>query len=198
MIAPEALMEAVRDVVGITILDIGFEAGNELAMDVPAARIADVMKRLRDDPRTAMAQLVDVCGVDYPVREERFDVIYQLLSLRHNARLRVRVVVGEGQEVPTVTEVYPSAGWFEREAFDLFGIVFSGHPDLRRILTDYGFEGHPLRRDFPLTGFTQKRYDDLKRAVVDEPVALEQDYRAFDAMSPWRGLTDVQKRGGGQ
>lgn len=191
----DTLEAAVRDAIGINCLDCKVEAGDELCVTVPCNRVADALTRLRDDPRTAMSQLVDLCGVDYPARDERFEVVYQLLSLTHNARLRVRLEVGEGKTVPSVTFVYPVAGWFEREAFDLFGIVFDGHPDLRRILTDYGFEGHPLRRDFPLSGFTQKRFDDLRGAVVDEPVLLDQDYRAFDAQSPWRGVADVQKRG---
>lgn len=193
----DTLIEAVQNALGINCLEVGIEAGNEVSVLAPAARILDVMLRLQQDPRTRMNQLVDVCGVDYPERAQRFEVVYQLLSLPLNARLRVRIRLQDGQAAPSVAGLYPSAGWFEREAFDLFGIPFEGHPDLRRLLTDYGFTGHPLRRDFPLSGFTQKRYDDLKRAVVEEPVALEQDYRAFDAASPWRGVADVQKRDGG-
>ena len=196
MIKPETLLDIIPNVIGINCLKARIELGNEAVIEAPRERIAEVMQRLRDDPRTLFNQLVDVCGVDYPPRDKRFEVVYQLLSLKNNVRLRVRVSAAENETVPSVTCVYPSAGWFEREVFDLFGVVFEGHPDLRRILTDYGFEGYPLRRDFPLMGFTQKRYDDLKRAVVDVPVALEQDYRAFDALSPWRGMTDVQKREG--
>jgi len=173
-------------------------AHGEISILVPRVQIVQVLTALRDDRAVAMNQLMDVCGVDYPHRIERFDVVYQLLGLKHNWRLTVRVQTDEIMPVPSVVGVYPSAGWFEREVFDLFGIIFSDHPDLRRILTDYGFEGHPLRRDFPLTGFTEVRYDDLQRRVVQEPVKLEQDYRAFDALSPWKGATDVQKREGGE
>lgn len=171
---------------------------DEVSVLVPRAQIVPAMQALRDNPATAMNQLMDVCGVDFPNRIERFEVVYQLLSLKHNWRVRVIVQTDEIVAVPSVVSVYPSAGWFEREVFDLFGIIFSDHPDLRRILTDYGFEGHPLRRDFPLVGFTEVRYDDLNRRVVHEPVRLEQDYRAFDALSPWKGVTEIQKRGGGE
>lgn len=167
---------------------------DELCVRAPRERLVEVMTALRDHEATQMAMLMDVCGVDYPDRLPRFEVVYQLLSLTHNDRVRVIVQTDEVAAVPSVADVYPAAGWFEREAFDLFGISFAGHPDLRRILTDYDFEGHPLRRDFPLMGFTEKRYDDLQRRVVTEPVSLQQDYRAFDALSPWQGLTDVQKR----
>jgi len=167
-----------------------------LVLCVPRDYIVEILTALRDREEMAMTMLMDVCGVDYPARDNRFDVVYQLLSLKHNWRLTVCLETDEICAVPSVTGVYASAGWFERETFDLFGIVFKGHPDLRRILTDYDFIGHPLRRDFPLTGFTETRYDDLQRRVVSsEPVHLQQDYRAFDARSPWQGVTDVQKRG---
>ncbi|MGE4350865.1 MAG: NADH-quinone oxidoreductase subunit C [Bdellovibrionales bacterium] len=189
------LIEAVRQALSSLKVVFTSEVKGEVAVLVPCASIAHAMEHLRDHPLTAMNQLMDVCGVDYPDRLPRFEVAYQLLSLKHNWRLTVKVQTDEVTPVPSVTGVYPSAGWFEREVYDLFGIPFADHPDLRRILTDYGFEGHPLRRDFPLTGFTEVRYDDLHRQVVQEPVSLQQDYRAFDAMSPWQGLTDVQKRG---
>ena len=160
---------------------------DELCVLVLRTRIVEILQKLRDDPALAMNQLMDVCGADYPERPERFDVVYHLLSLRHNWRLRVKVQTDEIGAVPSVIGVYSAAGWFEREAWDLFGILFSNHPDLRRILTDYGFEGHPLRKDFPLMGFREVRYDDEKRRVVYEPVKLQQDFRNFDFMSPWEG-----------
>lgn len=191
------LIDAVREALGDIGAVIAVER-DEVTATVPRARIVQALTALRDHPATQMHQLMDVCGVDRPQCLERFEVVYQLLSLSHNWRLTVLVTTKEIVEVPSVVSVYPSAGWFEREAFDMFGIGFAGHPDLRRILTDYGFEGYPLRRDFPLTGFTEVRYDDLERRVVQEPVKLEQDYRAFDALSPWQGMTDVQRRGGGE
>lgn len=169
----------------------------QVTITVPADRIVDVMQRLRHSEASQFHQLMDVCGVDYPERGLRFDVVYQLLSLSHNWRVTVIAQIGEGKEIPSVTSIYPSAGWYEREAFDLFGIPFSGHSDLRRLLTDYNFEGHPLRRDFPLSGHVQVRYDDLNRKVVQEPVDLEEPYRDYDAVSPWKGVTEVQKRGDG-
>ncbi len=165
----------------------------ELCILVPRARIADVMLRLRDDPDVAMTQLMDVCGADYPERPERFDVVYHLLSLRHNWRLRVKVETDEASLVPSVTGVYSAAGWFERECWDMYGVMFSGHPDLRRILTDYGFEGHPLRKDFPLVGHVEVRYDDEQKRIVYEPVKMPQDFRNFDFLSPWEGMTDVMR-----
>jgi NADH-quinone oxidoreductase subunit C len=135
--------------------------------------------------------LVDICGADYPDREKRFDVVYNLLSLRHNTRIRLKVETDEDTPVPSCTGVYSAAGWFEREAWDLYGIYFSDHPDLRRILTDYGFEGHPLRKDFPLTGYVELRYDPDQRRVVYEPVKLKQEFRSFDFLSPWEGMSHV-------
>jgi NADH-quinone oxidoreductase subunit C len=162
-------------------------AYDELTVTVEANKIVEVLKLLRDDPLCRFIQLIDLAGVDYPERRKRFDVVYHLLSLQDNARIRVKLSVGEDDTVPTVTGVFPNADWYEREAFDLYGIVFDGHPDLRRILTDYGFEGHPLRKDFPLTGFTQVRWDPEQSRVVYEPVKLEQEYRNFDYLSPWEG-----------
>ena len=146
-----------------------------------------LMPTLRDDPRFAFEQVMDICGVDWPQREERFDVVYNLLSVSLNQRLRVIVTTDEQKPVPSVHTVWPVATWWEREAWDLFGIVFSGQPDLRRILTDYGFDGHPLRKDFPLTGYVEVRYDEDRKAVVYEPVRLTQDFRSFDFLSPWEG-----------
>jgi NADH-quinone oxidoreductase subunit C len=189
------LVEAVREALSPLTALVTTER-DEVTAQIQRGQVVEAMQKLRDHPATRFHQLMDVCGADFPNRLQRFEVIYQLLSLSHNWRLTVVVFTDEVAEVPSVVSVYPSAGWFEREAYDLYGICFSGHPDLRRILTDYGFEGHPLRRDFPLMGFTEKRYDDLTRRVVDEPVRLQQDYRAFDALSPWKGLTDVQRRQG--
>ena len=161
--------------------------GSELCVTVRREAVAKVLTYLRDDANCQFTILADVCGVDHPEREDRFDVVYNLLSMVHNRRIRVKVRTGEDEPVPSVTGVFASAGWFEREAWDLYGILFSGHPDLRRILTDYGFEGHPLRKDFPLTGFVELRYDDEARRVVYEPVKLTQDFRSFDFLSPWEG-----------
>ncbi len=167
----------------------------ELCVSVRRESIARVLMTLRDDARCQFKLLIDICGADYPERAERFEVVYHLLSLRHNLRLRVKVATDEDTPVPTVTSVYSTAGWFEREAWDLFGIYFGGHPDLRRILTDYGFDGHPLRKDFPLTGYVELRYDPEQQRVVYEPVKLAQDYRNFDYVSPWEGMTNVQLPG---
>ncbi|MCU0839200.1 MAG: NADH-quinone oxidoreductase subunit C [Rhodospirillales bacterium] len=161
--------------------------GGELTIDVARDAIARVLTFLRDDVNTKFAQLMDVCGVDYPEREERFDVVYHLLSLVNNSRIRVRLTTDEVTPVPTVTGIFASANWWERETWDLFGVYFRDHPDLRRILTDYGFDGHPLRKDFPLTGYVEVRYDDELKRVVYEPVKLSQDFRNFDFMSPWEG-----------
>jgi NADH-quinone oxidoreductase subunit C len=166
-------------------------AFGELNLDVAPADILRVLRFLKDDQRCRFVQLVDICGVDYPQRVPRFDVVYHLLSLHLNQRVRVRVKAGEGAAVPSAIDVYPAANWFEREAFDMYGILFSGHPDLRRLLTDYGFDGHPLRKDFPLTGHVEVRYDEVEKRVVYEPVKLTQEFRAFDFMSPWEGAKYV-------
>lgn len=162
-------------------------AHGELSIRVPAALIRRVLGYLRDDPNMLFKELVDLCGVDYPERERRFEVVYHLLSLKHNQRIRVKVETDEATPVPSVVELFSTAGWFEREAWDMYGIYFADHPDLRRILTDYGFEGHPLRKDFPLTGHVELRYDDEQKRVVYEPVRLRQDFRTFDFLSPWEG-----------
>lgn len=166
-------------------------------LEVVARRhaVVRVMQFLRDDSSCMFKQLMELCGVDYPDRPERFEVVYCLLSLKHNQRIRVKVATDEDTPVPSVTGVWPVAGWFEREAWDLYGIFFADNPDLRRILTDYGFEGHPLRKDFPLTGYVELRYDVEQRRVVYEPVKLTQDFRSFDFLSPWEGMTEVQLPG---
>jgi NADH-quinone oxidoreductase subunit C len=166
-------------------------AYGELTLLVEPADIVGVMNFLRRDVQCQFISIIDICGVDYPSRAKRFDVVYHLLSPRQNQRIRVKVMADEDTLVPSVTEVFPGADWFEREAYDLYGILFSGHPDLRRILTDYGFEGHPLRKDFPLTGFVQVRYDDEVKRVVYEPVELRQEFRNFDFLSPWEGTDYV-------
>ncbi len=167
---------------------IGCEvARGELVVEVEAAHIVAVLNFLRDDPLCLFKLLVDLCGVDYPERAERFEVVYNLLSLRHNQRVRVKIRVPEGGVVASVVGVFRTADWFERETWDLYGVMFADHPDLRRLLTDYGFEGHPLRKDFPLTGYVEMRYDDEQKRVVYEPVALAQEFRNFDFMSPWEG-----------
>ena len=166
-------------------------AVGELTVDVVANEIVRVMTALRDDPRLDFKILIDVCGVDWPARPKRFDVVYHLLSLTKNRRVRITLQTGEETPVPSVVEVFPVANWFEREAFDMYGVVFSDHPDLRRILTDYGFSGHPLRKDFPLTGFVEVRYDDEMKRVVYQPVQLTQEFRDFDFMSPWEGAKYV-------
>lgn len=163
----------------------------EMVLVVPPKELIAVLSMLRDDPHCLFRQLVDVCGVDFPEREKRFDVVYNLLSFKYNLRLRVVVQVGEEMLVPSVSGVFSSAGWYEREVWDMYGVYFSGHPDLRRILTDYGFEGHPQRKDFPLTGYVEVRYDDEKKRVVYEPVKLDQEFRSFDFESPWEGAEYV-------
>ena len=160
-------------------------AFGELTLVAPRERIVEVLTTLRD--QFGFQQLLDLCGVDYPDRKERFEVVCHLLSLTRNARLRVKVSTDETQPVPSVISAYPAANWFEREAYDMYGMLFSGHPDMRRLLTDYGFEGHPLRKDFPMTGYVEVRYDEEQRRVVYEPVKLTQEFRTFDFLSPWEG-----------
>ncbi len=160
----------------------------ELMVWTTRDQVVRLMKFLRDDSNCLFKLLADVCGVDYPDEEERFEVVYNLLSIKHNQRIRVKLTTDEDQPVPSVSGVFSCAGWFEREVWDLYGVFFSGHPDLRRILTDYGFEGHPMRKDFPLTGYVEVRYDEEQRRVVYEPVRLPQDFRNFDFLSPWEGM----------
>ncbi|MDR6870275.1 NADH-quinone oxidoreductase subunit C [Bosea sp. BE125] len=166
-------------------------AFDELTVHAEAASIVQVLKVLRDDPRFRFVNFTDIAGADYIEREKRFDVVYHLLSPRHNHRIRVKIQTDEATPVPSVIEIFPAANWYEREAYDFYGILFSGHPDLRRILTDYGFEGYPLRKDFPLTGFVEVRYDDEQKRVVYEPVKLNQEFRNFDFLSPWEGTDYV-------
>jgi NADH-quinone oxidoreductase subunit C len=163
----------------------------ELNIEAESARIEALMKFLRDDKKCQFINIIDVCGVDYPTREKRFDVVYHLLSPKKNLRVRVKVQTDEQTPVPSICEIFPGANWFEREAYDLYGILFTGHPELRRLLTDYGFEGYPLRKDFPLTGFVEVRWDDEVKRVVYEPVRLAQEFRNFDFLSPWEGTDYV-------
>ena len=169
---------------GVSAFKVGY---GELTLEAAAHRIVEVLTHLRDDPACRFQQLIDLAGADYPDREKRFDVVYHLLSFSRNRRVRVKVQTDEDTAVPSVSGVYPCADWFEREAFDMFGIVFEGHPDLRRLLTDYGFAGYPLRKDFPMTGYVEVRYDDEQKRVVYEPVKLPQEFRQFDFLSPWEG-----------
>ena len=169
------------DVIG---WDVAF---GELNIDVVPGKIVDFVEFLKTDPTCKFSSLVDITAVDYPDRAKRFDVVYHFLSMYQNHRIRLRVSIREEEMVPSIIDVHPSANWFEREVFDMFGILFSGHPDLRRILTDYGFRGYPLRKDFPTTGYTEVRYDEAQKRVVYEPVKLVQEYRQFDFMSPWEG-----------
>ena len=166
-------------------------AHGELTVHVTREQIPQVLKFLRDDARCRCEVLIDICGVDWPGRENRFDVVYHLLSPRNNLRLRVKLQTNDAAAVPSAIDVFSAANWFEREAYDMYGILFSGHPDLRRLLTDYGFQGHPLRKDFPVTGYVEVRYDDEKKRVVYEPVKLNQEFRSFDFESPWEGANYV-------
>jgi NADH-quinone oxidoreductase subunit C len=167
---------------------VGYEvAHDELTLTAGRDVLLDLMHVLRDDSQCQFINITDVCGVDWPARTERFDVVYHLMSPAQNLRIRVKTTTDENTPVPSVTQIWPGADWFEREAYDLYGILFSGHHDLRRILTDYGFEGHPLRKDFPLTGFVEVRYDEERKRVVNEPVMLAQEFRNFDYLSPWEG-----------
>ncbi|QQS14904.1 MAG: NADH-quinone oxidoreductase subunit C [Rhodospirillales bacterium] len=163
----------------------------ELTLETTPERLLDLLGFLKKDDRCRFAQLVTICGADYPARPRRFEVVYHLLSLRLNQRVRVKLATDEDTPVPSAAPVYESAPWFERETWDMYGVWFSDHPDLRRILTDYGFEGHPLRKDFPLTGYVEVRYDDEQKRVVYEPVKLTQEFRRFDFLSPWEGATPV-------
>jgi NADH-quinone oxidoreductase subunit C len=189
--ADEALLETGEHIArakGVTGFNVAY---GELNIEADAAQIEAVMKFLRDDKKCQFINIIDVCGVDYPTREKRFDVVYHLLSPKKNLRVRVKVQTDEQTPVPSVCKIFPGANWFEREAYDLYGILFTGHPELRRLLTDYGFEGYPLRKDFPLTGFVEVRWDDEVKRVVYEPVRLAQEFRNFDFLSPWEGTDYV-------
>ena len=188
--ALKELSDHIAAAMGAHILSSEIRHG-ELMLRVQREAVVRVMKFLRDDANCQFKMLVDLCGVDWPERPERFDVVYNLLSLKQNQRVRVKVSTDEDNPVPSITSVFSTAGWFEREAWDLYGILFSDHPDLRRLLTDYGFQGHPLRKDFPLTGFVQVRYDEEQKRVVNEPVRLTQEFRGFDFLSPWEGMNTL-------
>ncbi len=165
--------------------------GGELVAAAVVPGLVDLVEFLKIEPRCAFSTLVDITAIDWPGREKRFEIVYHLLSMELNQRIRVKAAVRENELVPSVVSIHPSANWFEREVFDMYGILFSGHPDMRRILTDYGFRGHPLRKDFPVTGFTEVRYDERRKRVVYEPVELVQEYRQFDFMSPWEGAQHI-------
>ncbi len=171
------------------------ERSGELVIHAVTNGIAKLIGFLKSDPDCRFDQLIDICGVDFPERELRFDIVYNLLSVAHNQRARVIITADEDTAVPSVASLFPAANWFEREVWDLYGVFFADHPDLRRILTDYGFEGHPLRKDFPLTGFVELRYDEAQKRVVYEPVTLTQDFRRFEYTSPWEGMTSIQLPG---
>jgi len=180
------LASAIEAEIAGKLLAVDYAYG-ELTITAKRESIIEVLRFLKDDSQTQFWNIIDLCGVDYPQREERFDVVYHLLSPRLNARIRVKISTDEDTPVESVTGVYPGANWFEREAWDMYGIMFTGHPDMRRLLTDYGFEGHPLRKDFPLTGYVEVRYDEEVKRVVYEPVSLRQEFRNFDFESPWEG-----------
>jgi NADH-quinone oxidoreductase subunit C len=184
--AVRELLDEIAPTLGDVLID-GSIARGELTLRVQASAIARVLTYLRDEPNCQFKLLVDLCGVDYPEREQRFEVVYHLLSPRQNQRVRVKVGTDEITPVPSVTGVFSSAMWYERETWDMYGIYFSDHPDLRRLLTDYGFQGHPLRKDFPQTGYVEVRYDDEQKRVIYEPVRLREDWRSFDFLSPWEG-----------
>ncbi len=186
----EQLGEHIQAKLGPAVTGLKLAFG-ELTVSAEAAEIVRVLSFLRDDAACGFVCFIDICGADYPEREKRFDVVYHLLAPYKNRRIRVKVETDEDTPVPSAIDVFPSANWYERETFDLYGVLFSGHPDLRRILTDYGFAGHPLRKDFPLTGYVEVRYDDEQKRVVYEPVKLIQEFRSFDYLSPWEGTTYV-------
>jgi NADH-quinone oxidoreductase subunit C len=188
--AGEAIAAALPD--AVTGVSDGY---GELTLTVETERWVEVVRYLHDDPSCRFISFLDLCGVDYPVREKRFEVVLHLLSPKHNRRIRVKTAVDEDTPVASLCEIFPAADWFEREAYDLFGILFSNHPDLRRILTDYGFDGHPLRKDFPMSGYVEVRYDDEQKRVVYEPVRLNQEFRQFDFLSPWEGDSNYELPG---
>jgi NADH-quinone oxidoreductase subunit C len=183
-----ALSESITSALGGAVTGVTMARG-ELTIEVAAADILKVMAQLQGAGEFKI--LVDLCGVDWPQRAKRFDVVYHLLSLTRNARVRIKAQLGEGESIPSIISLYPAAGWFERETFDMYGVPFEGHPDMRRILTDYGFSGYPLRKDFPLTGYVELRYDDELKRVVYQPVQLVQEFRNFDFMSPWEGAPHI-------
>ena len=184
------LKDHIETALGESAIDSQITYG-ELTISVKRADTFKVIAYLKDDPITKMSSLIDIAGVDYPARERRFDVVYHMLSMQHNHRIRIKVKTHEDTPIQSIISLFPNADWYEREAFDMYGIAFENHPDLRRILTDYGFEGHPLRKDFPLSGFVEVRYDEERKGVIYEPVNLPQEYRSFDFMSPWEGAKYV-------
>jgi len=185
----EALEQLARTIQAAQPTALAVITRDELTLEIPAAEIVSLLTFLRDEH--GFKTLVDICGVDWPERPKRFDVVYHLLSLTKNRRVRVKIQVGEDESVTSAVGVYPAANWFERETFDMYGVSFDNHPDMRRILTDYGFSGYPLRKDFPLTGFVELRYDDELKRVVYQPVQLVQEFRDFDFMSPWEGAPHI-------
>jgi len=190
MATPEDLGEKIAAALNDAVTGHSVTLG-ELTLTIAPGEIVRVLTYMRDDPDCTFKILVDICGVDWPERAKRFDVVYHLLSLTKNQRIRIKLEVGEDETVASAVGVYPAANWFEREVFDMYGVPFGDHPDLRRILTDYGFSGYPLRKDFPLTGFVELRYDDELKRVVYQPVQLVQEFRDFDFMSPWEGAPHI-------
>lgn len=186
----EDLKDHIVSALGDAVNSVEFAFG-EMTVNARRAELKAVITFLKSDALCKFESLIDICGADYPARERRFDVVYHLLSMAHNHRIRIKITTDEEEPVRSIASIFPCADWFEREAFDMYGIVFSEHPDLRRILTDYGFEGYPLRKDFPLSGYVEVRYDEERKAVVYEPVNLPQEYRSFDFMSPWEGAKYV-------
>jgi NADH-quinone oxidoreductase subunit C len=184
------LLDEIGAVLG-DVLRAGRVERGELTLHVHTSAIVRVLIYLRDQPNCQFKMMVDLCGVDYPEREERFEVVYHLLSLKHNQRVRVKVTTDEGTPVPSVTGVFGAANWYEREVWDMYGVYFAEHPDLRRLLTDYGFEGHPMRKDFPQTGYVEVQYDEEQKRVVYQPVKMRQDWRSFDFLSPWEGTSGL-------
>ncbi|MFY9685412.1 MAG: NADH-quinone oxidoreductase subunit C, partial [Pseudolabrys sp.] len=182
--------QTIRNALGASVA--GYTVANgELTVNAKAADVVSIAKFLRDDPACQFINIIDVTAVDWPSREKRFDVVYHFLSPRLNQRVRIKIETDETTPVPSLIDVFKGADWFERETYDLYGVLFTGHPDMRRLLTDYGFEGHPLRKDFPLTGFVEVRYDDEQKRVVYDKVALAQEFRSFDFLSPWEGTDYV-------
>ena len=166
---------------------------NQLQISISTNQILDVVDFIKNDEACEFRQITDIAGVDFPDRQKRFEVIYHFLSFKHNSRLRIKIIIGEDESIPSITLSFPAANWFEREAFDMYGIQFKDHPDLRRILTDYGFEGYPLRKDFPLSGNVEIRYDEIDKKIIHEPVNLQQDFRSFDIQSPWEGTNYLKE-----
>jgi len=189
-IALKQLGQHIKRALKNAVLHYELERDAELVLVVERTKIRDVLAFLKDDTQCCFKQLMDICGADYPEHHERFEVIYQLLSMKHNRRIRIKLETDEATPIPSVSDLFSSANWLEREVWDMYGVFFDDHPDLRRILTDYGFQGHPLRKDFPLTGFVEVRYDEDAKRVVYEPVELMQDFRRFDYTSPWEAMSD--------